>query len=110
MPGVAVLQVAEAEHPATAAGRGLIHTWLVKVSGAVSVPHWQPAVAAQLPAKTRLKSLLPSEAAVLPGMAPGWFQVTPVSARPSVTPTFAGDPATAARSVTVVPDVSFSGQ
>ena len=88
----------------------LIHAWLVKVSGAVSVPHLHPAVAAQLPAKTRLKSLLPREAAESPGMAPGWFQVTPVSARPSVTPTFAGAPAAAARSLTVVPEVSFSGQ
>ena len=84
--GVAVLEVAEAEQaPAALVGRQRTevrnHSWVVKVSGAVSVPHWQPAVAAQLPAKTRLQSLSVSAAALSPPtMAPGWPQVTPVSA------------------------------
>ena len=83
----------------------------MKVSGAVSVPHWQPAVAAQLPAKTRLQSLSVRAAALSPlTIAPDWPHVTPVSARPSVTPTRGPLEDDAARSVTVVPDDSFIGQ
>ena len=88
----------------------LIHTWLVKVFGALSVAKLHEVVDGQLPAKIRLKSLSPRDAALSPAMAPGWFQVTPVSARPSVTPMLAGEVGPAARSVTTRPAVSLSGQ